>query len=40
MYEVRDLQTARRCQQLGARYVETMTVRELQRAYGEAGPVA
>jgi glycerophosphoryl diester phosphodiesterase len=40
MYEVRDLQTARRCQQLGARYVETMTVRELQRAYAEAGPVA
>jgi hypothetical protein len=40
MYEVRDLRTARLCLQLGARYVETMTVRELQRAYREAGPVA
>jgi glycerophosphoryl diester phosphodiesterase len=40
MYEVRDVATARRCQQLGARYVETMTVRDLQRAYAGAGRVA
>lgn len=36
-YEVRDLATARRCQQLGARFVETMTVRALRDAYAEAG---
>lgn len=40
LYEVRDLATARRCQQLGARFVETMAVRDLQRAYVEAGPDA
>lgn len=39
-YEVRDMATVRRCQQLGARIVETMTVRNLQRAYAEAGSVA
>jgi hypothetical protein len=40
LYEVRDIETARRCQQLGARYVETMAVRDLLRAYDEAGPAA
>jgi glycerophosphoryl diester phosphodiesterase len=40
LYEVRDLATARRCQQLGARFVETMAVRDLQRAYAGAGPDA
>jgi glycerophosphoryl diester phosphodiesterase len=33
LYEVRDLGTARRCQSIGARYVETMAVRELRDAY-------
>jgi len=48
LYEVRDLATVRRCQQLGARFVETMTVRALRDACreaindasNEAGPVA
>jgi len=37
---VRDLATARRCQQLGARFVETMAVRDLQDACREASSVA
>lgn len=36
MYEVRDLKTARQCHALGARYVETMTVRGMLSAYAEA----
>jgi glycerophosphoryl diester phosphodiesterase len=36
LYEVRDLKTARACQQRGARFVESMTVRGLLNAY-EAG---
>jgi glycerophosphoryl diester phosphodiesterase len=40
LYEVRDLATAQRCLRLGARYVETMAVRDLQRAYAEAGTAA
>jgi len=40
LYEVRDLATARRCQQLGARFVETMAVRDLQDACREASSVA
>jgi glycerophosphoryl diester phosphodiesterase len=36
IYEVRDLETARHCQELGARYVETMAVRSLRIAYAEA----
>ncbi len=40
LYEVRDLATARRCQQLGARFVETMAVRDLQAACREASAVA
>lgn len=40
LYEVRDIETARRCRQLGARYVETMAVRDLLRAYDEAGLAA
>ncbi|MFO1407708.1 MAG: glycerophosphodiester phosphodiesterase family protein [Steroidobacteraceae bacterium] len=35
IYEVRDVLTARRCRDLGARYVETMAVRSLLAAYGE-----
>jgi glycerophosphoryl diester phosphodiesterase len=35
IYEVRDLDTARRCHRLGARYVETMAVRSLRAAYDE-----
>jgi glycerophosphoryl diester phosphodiesterase len=35
IYEVRDLDTARQCQSLGASYVETMAVRELREAYEE-----
>jgi len=35
IYEVRDLATARDCQARGARFVETMTVRGLLRAYEE-----
>jgi glycerophosphoryl diester phosphodiesterase len=38
IYEVRDLETARHCQALGARYVETMAVRSLRTAYDEAAP--
>ena len=34
-YEVRDLHTAKYCQMLGARFVETMAVRSLMAAYGE-----
>jgi len=33
VYEVRDLETARRCGQRGAAFVETMTVRALMQAY-------
>ncbi len=40
LYEVRDLATARHCAQLGARFVETMTVRALRDACREAGSVA
>jgi glycerophosphoryl diester phosphodiesterase len=36
LYEVRDIQTARKCQSLGARYVETMAVRGLRMAYEES----
>ena len=36
LYEVRDLKTARECQVLGARYVETMAVRSLRAAYEES----
>ena len=36
LYEVRDLKTARECQSLGARYVETMAVRNLCVAYEES----
>ena len=33
IYEVRDLQTAQRCRQLGAAFVETMAVKDLLSAY-------
>jgi glycerophosphoryl diester phosphodiesterase len=33
VYEVRDIQTAQRCQALGAAFVETMAVKELLAAY-------
>jgi glycerophosphoryl diester phosphodiesterase len=36
LYEVRDLGTARACQSMGARYVETMAVRELRAAYEQS----
>jgi glycerophosphoryl diester phosphodiesterase len=36
LYEVRDLKTARACQSMGARYVETMAVRGLLSAYEES----
>ena len=36
----RDLDTARRCHELGARYVETMAVQVLRAAYDEAVPAA
>jgi hypothetical protein len=36
LYEVRDLGTARKCHSIGARYVETMAVRELRDAYEES----
>ena len=36
IYEVRDLETARHCRDLGAKYVETMAVRSLRTAYDEA----
>ncbi len=36
LYEVRDIETARKCQSMGARYVETMAVRELRDAYQES----
>jgi glycerophosphoryl diester phosphodiesterase len=36
IYEVRDLESARHCQELGARYVETMAVRSLLATYDEA----
>jgi len=36
IYEVRDLKTAQHCRSLGAAYVETMTVRGLLTAYGDA----
>jgi len=40
IYEVRDLETARHCHELGAKYVETMAVRSLRAAYDEAAPKA
>ena len=40
IYEVRDLDTARHCHELGARYVETMAVQALRAAYDEAAPSA
>ena len=36
LYEVRDLDTARACQERGAQFVETMSVRSLTRAYAES----
>jgi len=36
LYEVRDLKTAKACQERGAKYVETMAVRGLQHAFTEA----
>ena len=36
LYEVRDLGTAQACQAMGARYVETMAVREMLDAYRES----
>jgi glycerophosphoryl diester phosphodiesterase len=36
LYEVRDLKTAQHCRSLGAAYVETMAVRGLLSAYGDA----
>ena len=36
IYEVRDLGTARDCQERGARFVETMAVRDLMAAYAES----
>ncbi|MBK7904005.1 MAG: glycerophosphodiester phosphodiesterase [Proteobacteria bacterium] len=36
IYEVRDLETARHCRELGAKYVETMAVRSLRTQYDEA----
>lgn len=36
VYEVRDLKTARDCQERGAHFVETMAVRELMAAYAES----
>jgi glycerophosphoryl diester phosphodiesterase len=36
IYEVRDLETARQCRELGAKYVETMAVRSLRTEYDEA----
>jgi glycerophosphoryl diester phosphodiesterase len=36
LYEVRDLQTARACREHGARFVETMAVRDLLQAYAES----
>jgi glycerophosphoryl diester phosphodiesterase len=40
IYEVRDLETARQCHELGAKYVETMAVRSLRSAYDEAASAA
>jgi glycerophosphoryl diester phosphodiesterase len=40
IYEVRDLETARHCHELGAQYVETMAVRSLRSEYDEAAPGA
>ena len=37
IYEVRDVQTARRCGQLGAAFVETMAVRDMVQAYAREG---
>ena len=36
IYEVQDLDTARRCHQLGAKFVETMAVRNMVNAYAAA----
>ena len=36
IYEVRDLRTAQRCRDRGARFVETMTVRGMMTAYEES----
>lgn len=40
IYEVRDLDTARQCAALGARFVETMAVRTLRDAFDEASSPA
>lgn len=40
IYEVRDLETARHCRELGAKYVETMAVRSLRTEYDEAASAA
>jgi glycerophosphoryl diester phosphodiesterase len=40
IYEVRDLETARACRTRGARWVETMDVRGLLRAYANSRPIA
>jgi glycerophosphoryl diester phosphodiesterase len=37
IYEVQDLETARRCRARGARFVETMAVRALLAAFAEGG---
>ena len=37
IYEVREVDTARRCGQLGADFVETMAVRDMVQAYARAG---
>ncbi len=37
VYEVRDLATAQRCHELGARYIETMTVQAMLDVYSSAG---
>jgi glycerophosphoryl diester phosphodiesterase len=37
IYEVRDVETARRCRKLGADFVETMNVRAMTSAYAAAG---
>jgi len=36
LYEVRDLKTARDCQERGAHFVETMDVRGLMSAFAES----
>jgi len=38
IYEVQDLETARRCRRLGAQFVETMTVRKMVDAFAAVRP--